>query len=372
MLPDNDDWLRLDSRRVNNPTLRLSNNQIVGVVQISRTQNPALTDQTNRQGIVDSPQLEDFKFAVKEILSKLETRRDKKRRPTIPDFPVEGMFARFDIAALRKVVLEKHPQDAALVAALDTAEKSLSKGIVQVKEVLARYRRLATLGQLIDGILHEGRTPLSTISNATGFIKRDFRDLSREAALAKLTERLDVINKQTEVLSSLFRRIAPFSGRKRGRPKETTIEEILARTVEHDRAQVNQLGVIVELPQGATPVRVDEAEMQSIFFNLVDNALYWLQKVPEGQRRLRLEVERQPDELRVIISDSGPGVDEAVRDKIFEPYFSTKPDGVGLGLALAGELAAEYDGALELLAEGPLRGATFRVILRHRIGVDDE
>jgi hypothetical protein len=72
--------------------------------------------------------------------------------------------------------------------------------------------------------------------------------------------------------------------------------------------------------------------------------------------------------LEVIVSDNGPGVPDDIRDKIMEPYFSTRPDGQGLGLALAGELAAEYDGNLDLMADGPLNGATFRVILRRQIG----
>ena len=69
-----------------------------------------------------------------------------------------------------------------------------------------------------------------------------------------------------------------------------------------------------------------------------------------------------------MFSDSGPGVKTEVRDIIFDPYFSTKPDGVGLGLTIAGEIISEYyGGALELLDSGPLPGATFRITLRSRV-----
>jgi C4-dicarboxylate-specific signal transduction histidine kinase len=76
-------------------------------------------------------------------------------------------------------------------------------------------------------------------------------------------------------------------------------------------------------------------------------------------------------ELVVLFSDSGPGVPEDIMDRIFDPYFSTKPDGVGLGLTIAGETAEEYDGSLELVLGGPLPGGTFRVTLRRRLGGTD-
>ena len=75
--------------------------------------------------------------------------------------------------------------------------------------------------------------------------------------------------------------------------------------------------------------------------------------------------------LNIVFSDSGPGVAEDVRDRIFDPYFSTKPEGVGLGLTIAGETAAEYNGSLELVAGGPLPGATFRISLKNRAGSED-
>jgi C4-dicarboxylate-specific signal transduction histidine kinase len=74
------------------------------------------------------------------------------------------------------------------------------------------------------------------------------------------------------------------------------------------------------------------------------------------------------DEVEIVFSDSGPGVEAAFRDAIFDPYFSTKPDGVGLGLTIAGEIVnAYYAGDLELLDSGPLQGATFRITLRTRV-----
>jgi C4-dicarboxylate-specific signal transduction histidine kinase len=74
------------------------------------------------------------------------------------------------------------------------------------------------------------------------------------------------------------------------------------------------------------------------------------------------------DEVEIVFSDSGPGVEAAYRDYIFDPYFCTRSHGVGLGLTIAGEIINEYyAGALELLDSGPLSGATFRITLHTRV-----
>ena len=84
----------------------------------------------------------------------------------------------------------------------------------------------------------------------------------------------------------------------------------------------------------------DETELQQVFVNLLRNSLYWLREVPREDRQIRIAVSRDSDGVHIVFSDSGPGVDEAVRDHIFDPYFSTAENGVGLGLSIAGEIVA--------------------------------
>jgi C4-dicarboxylate-specific signal transduction histidine kinase len=349
--------------------MRLSNNQVVGAVYISADGNKGLRDQTNREGIVSSPAFEDFKEALKEVLSKLEVKRDTYRRGQRPQKPAIGLFEALDIAPLREYVEKRYPDDTELKAFLGERTRAFEHGVAEVQQVLARYRRLATLGLIIDVVLHEGRTPVAAISNETALAKRDVERAGDKAVDPQvLLKRLSIITQQTEVLSTLFKRLAPFSGRKRGRPAEIAIEEVLSDACALFGKRITELHVEMRLPSGRTLVTADQAEMQQIFVNLLDNSLYWLEKVPQDRRTIAIEVSLRPGELVILFSDSGPGVPEDVRDRIFDPYFSTKPDGVGLGLTIAGETAAEYDGALELVSGGRLSGATFRVTLRKRIG----
>lgn len=368
LLADND-WLRLDIRRVQNPTLRLSNNQVVGAVFISADGNKGLRDQTNREGIVSSPAFDEFKETLKEVLSKLEVKRDNYRRGQRPQKPAIGLFEALDIAPLREYVEKRYPDDAELKAFLGEKTRAFEHGVAEVQQVLARYRRLATLGQIIDVVLHEGRTPVAAIANEAMLAQRDIERAGDKAVEPQvLQKRLSTITQQAEMLSTLFKRLSPFSGRKRGRPVQIAIEDTIADACALFRKRIDELHVDVRQPSTRTMVTVDQAEMQQIFVNLLDNALYWLEKAPQGQRSITVEVSQRPGELVILFSDSGPGVPEDVRDRIFDPYFSTKPDGVGLGLTIAGETAAEYDGALELISGGPLPGATFRATFRKRIG----
>jgi signal transduction histidine kinase len=372
LVPEND-WLRLDLRRVQNPTMRLSNNQIVGRIFISADRNPGLKDQTNRQGIVDSPQLEDLKTALKEILSRLEVKRDNHRRGRKTTPAVPGIFEKLQIAPIRAYLLQRYPDDHELKTYLDQSAQTFEQGISEVQVVISRYRRLATLGQLIDVVLHEGRTPVSTIKGEAELGLEDLdkteaaRAGQRTATLPK--ERFLRIVEQSDVLALLFKRLAPFSGRMRGRPVRTTMEKIIADTFALHQKEIADGHVSIELPTGQTPVSVDPAEMQMIFLNLLENALYWLERVPPEDRKILVGVQRFHDGLVVTFSDSGPGVAEDARERIFDPYFSTKPEGVGLGLTVAGETSAEYDGSLELIASGPLPGATFKVVLRKGVEV---
>lgn len=367
----NNDWLRLDLRRVQNPTMRLSNNQIVGYLIISADQNPDLRDQSNREGLIAGQALEDFKGVIKFVLAILEEERYKVRPRREQKAAKGGVFTDFSITTISKLVKDRYPKDKELLDLIAHQESDLDRRVELVQDVLARYRRLATLGQLIDTVLHDGRTPLSKIGRQAYLGKRDTQSEPKDLAtfVRKLQERFGTIFSQSDVLETLFRKIEPFGGRKRGRPVEKCLEEVITNTFSVLDAEIRRKRVKVKPPIGDTRVTVDESELQQVFINLLQNSLYWLEKMPEDARKIVVQVKRLSDEnVEVIFSDSGLGIAPDIKDFIFEPYFSTKPDGIGLGLTIAGEIISEYyDGSLELLNSGPLPGATFRILLRRRV-----
>lgn len=366
------DWLSLDSRRVNNPTLRLSNNQVVGYVLISRETNPELRDQTNREGLIDNQALTDLRDELRKVISQLETERYRvrPREEPKPQPRPGGLFAGFDLAAVRAHVTERYPGDTRLGQLLGEAQENLDEGVERAQEIVSRYRRLATLGELIDKVLHDGRAPLGKIGNEATLALRDIDrgEIPSENMVMSLQRRFARVLQQRDVLAAVFKRIEPFGGRRRGRPTPRELEQIIADSVAVLDGEIQADGVQVQLPESHTTVTADETELQQVFVNLLRNSLHWLREVPKQDRRVRIAISRDDDGVHVLFSDSGPGVDDAVRDRIFDPYFSTAENGVGLGLSIAGEIVEEYyDGRLSLLDDGPLPGANFQVTLRRRV-----
>ncbi|MCY4521404.1 MAG: ATP-binding protein [Caldilineaceae bacterium] len=369
----NDDWLRLDIRRVQNPTLRLSNNQVMGYVLISSEGNPQLRDQSNREGLIEGPPMDDLRELIKMTFKELEVRRYMLRHPTPPPQRLQtgGLFMNLDLATVRDYVGRRHPNDHQLMQLVGDAERELETRAQGIQEVLSRYQRLASLGQLIDIVLHDGRAPLAKIHNEATLGLRDVDRSDRESmfSIAKVRGRFMNIVTQSDALATIFRKIEPFGGRRRGRPGLVSLEAVIENAFAVLDSEIVEVGAEISLPNTNIQVTVDQAEIQRVIINLLQNSLYWLRHVPPEARQIVVETERsESDKVEIVFSDSGPGVKFDFRDRIFDPYFSTKPDGVGLGLTIAGEIVNDYyAGDLELLDSGPLTGATFRIVLRRRV-----
>lgn len=366
------DWLTLDKRRVQNPTLRLSNNQIVGYIEISSEKNPLLRDQSNREGLIDSSALDDLKDLVLSSLSLLEARRWDARHPKgSSKITSSGLFSGFTIKNIGEEISKKYPDDIELLTSVQNKEKDLDSRVNKIKDALSRYQRLATMGNLIDTVLHDGRTPLSKIGQDAyiGIKESDHYPGHKGKAWESLRNHFVDIKEKTEILSTVFRRIEPFGGRKKGKATSICIETCITDAFALLEAEIKDTGATCILPDSCTMGIVDNAEIQEIIYNLLDNSLYWLHKMPNDQRKIAVTTNKIiSGEIEILFSDSGPGIEPEFQDRIFETYFSTKKNGIGLGLSITGEIISDYyDGSLELLSDGPLPGATFRILLKGRI-----
>ena len=370
-----DDSFRLDRRRIQNPTLRLSNNQIYGIINITADANRSLSDQSNRQGLQENQAFEDFRDVVWAVLSRLEEMRWAAKRPAKGEGksikPIGGIFSGFDLKPISDYVSKNMPDDKVAKELFEKTEATLDRHLKEIQTVLSRYQRLATLGQLIDHVLHEGRQPIATIINEADLGMPDVKQAKQlvPELASKLTLRLTTIRQQGDVLATAFRRMEPFGGRRRGRPAQLYLEEIIRDAFSVFEIDIQRLNINTILPDTQTLVRVDPAEIQEVIINLLQNSLYWLEQVNESKRKIIVKINRKtPEHIEILFSDSGPGVPHKDREDIFEPYFSTKPEGVGLGLAITGEIITDYyGGSLELLDSGLLSGANFIVTLRRRI-----
>lgn len=371
-----DDWLGLDRRRINDPSRRLSNNQVLGTLVISRDTNPLLIDQTNREGLVNGPPMEDLRFLVRELLNVLEVERARAKPPPSRKRAKASPLDPPRLSAIRAAALERNDQ--ALTDLVDDAEEELGEQISQAREVVARFQRLATLGQLVDQIVHEiaqSATGARQAAVAGLELVEDnplgaARSLSAKNLIAELREEFQIIRDQMRAVADVLRRLGPFGGRRRGRPRTVVAEDAVRDVVRLLRTELEGRSIDLRLPEGKTEVTIDGTELQEILINLLTNAAYWVTRGKRGGvRRIAVEIERLgPNLVTIAVSDNGAGVPPDDQGRIFEPYYTTREGGMGLGLALAGQIAEDYyGGSLELVQPGTLGGATFVATFRRRV-----
>ncbi len=362
----NNDWVRLDMRRVNNPTLRLSNNQIVGYISIGLDTNPYLKDQSNREGIVESEAFEDLKDCIKIILNEVEQRRynERPRENQTKETKKASLFDKLSLASLSAEIKESKPDSTEIINLINQKDAEIKETVSKIQEVISRYRRLSTLGSLVDPVIHDGNNYLHKIDLKSTIIYDETQNAN--CNIEKIAKKANEIQDVRRNFAQLFKRIEPFGGRRRGRPQTIVVEDVIKNQFILNSEELSRNSISYTISNTRHKVTIDESELAVILMNLIQNSIYWLSTI-DVERRIHADVMDEQDGLAIIISDNGPGVKEGTEDNIFAPYYSTKPDGIGLGLAIAGEIMAEYDGELSLVKNSILGGASFKLLFRKRI-----
>ncbi|MFT7043829.1 MAG: nitrogen-specific signal transduction histidine kinase [Candidatus Azotimanducaceae bacterium] len=377
----NNDWLRLDIRRVQTPAKRISNNQITGYIAITADGNPKLHDRSNREGLDNNQSYTDLEQIMELVLVEFESIRYVSKRPLAGtdkekgENSIPGLFDEPDFSAVKNSVQKGQSSSSETLQLLSKVEADWKKQIKKLQNVLSQYHSLATLGGIVDKVLHDGRQPLSSIQVEAGLGLEQSEDWILENAsinpgqIKQLEVGFSRIVSQASVLSDVFKRVEPFGGRKKGRPKKYYIEDLIKSTFDIYERELKAESISVELPKTQTLVSTDITEVSEIFTNLITNSIYWLGRVAKEKRAIHVQLDRLDDGgLAIIFADTGPGVDPDLKDRIFEPYVGSRPGGHGLGLCLVGEIVkGYYDGTVELLDSGSDGGAVFRLVMRKRV-----
>jgi signal transduction histidine kinase len=225
----------------------------------------------------------------------------------------------------------------------------------------AQEQRLAAVGNLAAGVAHEIRNPLNAISVGLQRLRREFAP-AEDAARREYESFLEIIRGEVGRLNEIVSQFLSLA-----RPARLTLtEEPLAPVLQGlaallaSQASAQGVRIVQELHLDGATVRMDKSQLTQAFMNLVLNAL---QAVPSGGT-VTIRSGLGPGESRasVAVSDTGPGIPAEHLDRVFEPYFTTKEGGTGLGLALARKIVEEHQGTIRA-ENGPGGGATFTVTL---------
>jgi signal transduction histidine kinase len=239
-----------------------------------------------------------------------------------------------------------------------------------LEQRLGQTEKLATLGQLAAEIAHEVGTPLNVIAGRARSIQRKVKDPD---AIEKNAE---IIAEQTARITRIIQRLLDFTRRKVGfaPPAEVSVNDLAQSTIELLAGQFASGRVKVRLERTAQPARVagDPDRLQQVLINLLLNAV---QAMPDGGsivvetgtvRRTRpgLEGSAEQDFVTVAVADTGIGIPADIRDRIFDPFYTTKEGrgGTGLGLAVVSGIVKEHDGWIDVEDARPA-GTVFRVYL---------
>lgn len=356
---DNDrDWLGLSRRRINNPTQRIGISNIVGAAFITREWNSELKDKSDREGIVDNAALREFKSAMDAILQILETERQVDKPPMGRAKAQPQAEVHIDLLNQAALDLKNGRMSAdALFRIITDESKRLSQVQEDLKSRIAILGRLAAVGQLSGVLVHE-------ISQALPSLGESLRRATEANAAGKPAEKfLERARESVRSIQRVVQRFAPFfvgGVRTRQRPSDPLL---VARAAVETRAKaVKENGVEVEIdsPQQLPAIRMDAGDALAIASNLLDNAIYWAAR-GGTIKKVVLRLRAHSDHLLLTVSDSGPGIEDAFLSRIFEPGFTTRRGGMGLGLAIVRDILVAHEGSIEPRAKSRLGGAELEV-----------
>ena len=205
--------------------------------------------------------------------------------------------------------------------------------------------RLSSLGHLAAGVAHEVRNPLNAIGMGLQRLKREFLpqdELRKEEYLAFTAVILKEIRRVNEIIEQFLSLSRPFHLE----PKLSSLQELLKTliTLFHEEASSQGITLQSEMDSNLPLITMDEERLTQAFINIMKNGI----QAMERGGVLRIEAHAVKDRVRVVVSDTGPGIPPDQLEKIFNYYYTTKEKGVGLGLPLAHRIIEAHGGHLEV------------------------
>jgi len=297
----------------------------------------------------------------------------------VQDYKKEGRYSEHDkdflasiAGQVAQIVERKQAEEEIrqLNADLEKRVEARTRELRQAQETLVRQEKLAVLGQLAGSVGHELRNPLSIINNAAYYLR-----MIQPQAEENVKEYLGIIEHETRTADKIITDLLEFSRTKSVDKKAVQVAGLVHQVLERFPPPV-EMEVTTHLPEDLPSVDVDPQHLTQVLGNLVVNACQAMAShssatgvAPHGQAagatkagQLTITAAHQGKEVAIEVRDCGVGIPPENLGKLFEPLFTTKPKGIGLGLAVSRKLMEANAGRIEVKSE-PGRGSTFTVFL---------
>jgi signal transduction histidine kinase len=352
--PEND-WLTLDKRRVQNPSLRIGHNQIAGYVTVLDQDASGLVERSSREGFEQNGAFLRLHRLITYLLAeRVEPRRQKfredagiarRKRTTFEDVKKIS-----ELEPLQNLIRDFSPDKRSSAQNIIAKQSAL---LVERIEVLEERQRIleaqSSLGQIIGEILHEGAPCATFLANTGKRLQTRYQFLFdngkyTEETRREFPEKLALVRDNGEKIRKLFETLRPLSGVRRGPPEDfygvDTVHEVLGIFDSHNIAmQVHQTG---------TPKRLFgyKDDLKTALVNLIGNSIHWLEQSKTQSPRIDIRFSWKDGEAIIHIDDNGPGIPEEFAEQIFDVGFTLKDDGTGLGLNIAKEALSRSNASL--------------------------
>ena len=223
-----------------------------------------------------------------------------------------------------------------------------------LKKEIERSERLASLGRLAAGVAHEIRNPLSSIKGFATYFGERYKGIPEDRKTAEIM--VQEVERLNRVISQLLEFAKPMTVRKKMSNPGPVIQHSL-KTIEKEAWAAN-VKIETRFSEGIRKVPMDPDRITQVLLNLYLNAI---QAMEEGGI-LRVTTADEPEGLRISVSDTGKGIKMEDINRVFDPYFTTKPSGTGLGLAIVHRIIDSHGGDVRI-ESGPGQGTTVSVTL---------
>ncbi len=257
------------------------------------------------------------------------------------------------------------PPGADEVGRLSAAFAMMVQEVGEMLRRIERSRQMAVIGEFASQISHEIRNPLTSIKLNLQSLERDIESQRIPEDCARA---VDICLREVRRLDRVVRGVLSVARTRSPTRELCSVHSSVREALEVLRPQLEDQEIVIEedLRAREDTVRGDQEQLKGVFLNILLNGA---QAMPKGGT-LRVSTDvgdeargHETREIRVRVADEGPGVPPESKEKIFEPFFSTKEEGTGFGLALALQVVEEHGGALRLEDDGGAKGAVFVVDL---------
>ena len=246
----------------------------------------------------------------------------------------------------------------------DITERRREQEMLRARqEELSHFARITSMGEMASGLAHELNQPLTAINVYAGSCLQQLR--AGKEQKDKLQTALEQISQQAQRAANVIQNLRQYLSKGESKRELVDLNHLIRQTGEIAFIDVNKENIKIHynFQNDLTQLKIDPIQIQQVIVNLLRNSLDALSNMPQNNRHLYIQTEINNDqEAQVSVSDNGPGFNDTDMEKLFHPFYSNKPHGMGMGLAISRSIIEAHDGRLTA-ANNAHGGATFTFTL---------